>query len=119
MGIEVFSGIWSFNPLNPVSAADAVRYGANHLRGIKSAIQYTFPNITGIVTVTHTQINTIPDLAPKASPTFTGTPVAPNPSSGDNSTQLATTAWVNSEFSGSSISLRILDKGRINFYGSQ
>lgn len=118
MGLEVFSGIWSFNILNPVSAADAVRYGANHLRGIKSAIQVTFPNVTGPVTVTHTQINTIPDLAPKNSPVLTGTPVAPNPSSGDNSTQLATTAWVNSEFASSSVSLRILDKGRLNFYGS-
>jgi len=117
MGIETFSGIWSFNTTYPVSASDAVRYGANHLRGIKSAIQTTFPNITGVVTPTHTQINTIPDLAPKDSPVLTGTPVAPTPSAGDNSTQIATTAWVNSEFSASSVSLRILDKGRLNFYG--
>lgn len=32
--------------------------------------------------------------APIASPTFTGTPAAPTPSSGDNSTTLATTAFV-------------------------
>lgn len=33
-------------------------------------------------------------LAPIASPTFTGTPQAPTPTSGNNSTQLATTAFV-------------------------
>ncbi len=33
-------------------------------------------------------------LAPKASPSFTGTPVAPTASAGDSSTQLATTAFV-------------------------
>lgn len=32
--------------------------------------------------------------APLASPTFTGTPAAPTPSAGDNSTKIATTAWV-------------------------
>ena len=35
--------------------------------------------------------------APLASPTFTGTPVAPTPSSGDNSTTLATTAFVKNQ----------------------
>lgn len=34
------------------------------------------------------------ELAPKASPTFTGNPVAPTQSPGDNSTKLATTAFV-------------------------
>lgn len=32
--------------------------------------------------------------APLASPTFTGTPAAPNPANGADSTQIATTAWV-------------------------
>jgi hypothetical protein len=34
-------------------------------------------------------------LAPKASPTFTGTPLAPTATLGNNSTQIATTAFVN------------------------
>ena len=38
------------------------------------------------------QVNT--NCAPLASPTFTGTPVAPTPLSSDNSTTLATTAYV-------------------------
>lgn len=38
-------------------------------------------------------------LAPKESPTFTGTPSAPTPAAGTNSTQLATTAFVASAVS--------------------
>jgi hypothetical protein len=36
-------------------------------------------------------------LAPIASPTFTGTPAAPTPSTADNSTKLATTAYVQAQ----------------------
>lgn len=39
--------------------------------------------------------------APLASPAFTGAPTAPTPSAGDNSTKLATTAFVQSELSNS------------------
>jgi hypothetical protein len=38
--------------------------------------------------------------APLASPTFTGTPAAPTPANADNSTKIATTAWVNANTSG-------------------
>lgn len=41
-------------------------------------------------------------LAPLASPTFTGTPTAPTASSNDNTTQIATTAFVTSAVSSSS-----------------
>ena len=40
----------------------------------------------------------ITGAAPLASPTFTGTPAGPTPSSGDSSTRLATTAFVQSAF---------------------
>lgn len=39
--------------------------------------------------------------APKLSPSFTGTPTAPTPSAGDNSTKIATTAFVLSEIASS------------------
>lgn len=39
-------------------------------------------------------------LAPKASPTFTGTPSAPTPTAGDNTTKLATTAFVETAVAG-------------------
>ena len=38
--------------------------------------------------------STVTSKAPLASPTFTGTPTAPTPSAGDNSTNIANTAWV-------------------------
>lgn len=37
---------------------------------------------------------TLSDVAPIASPTFTGTPAAPTPTAADNSTKIATTAYV-------------------------
>jgi len=44
--------------------------------------------------VTDTQINNaVNPLAPKASPTFTGTPVAPTAATSTNNTQIATTAY--------------------------
>lgn len=41
--------------------------------------------------------------APLASPTFTGTPSAPTPSPADNSTKLATTAYVDNAVSGGGV----------------
>ena len=122
MSLETFTYISSFNTANPVSSADMVAIGANHLRGIKSAILLTFPNVSGAITPTHTQINTIPDLAPKASPVLIGTPVAPTATAGDVSTQLATTAFVTAAISAAAaaggLSLRRIDKGRLEYYGS-
>lgn len=43
----------------------------------------------------------ISGLAPLASPAFTGSPTAPTPSTSDNSTKLATTAWVKAQGYGS------------------
>jgi hypothetical protein len=46
------------------------------------------------------ELGTVIDLsgyAPIASPTFTGTPTAPTPTSGDDSTKIATTAYVQDE----------------------
>lgn len=48
-------------------------------------------------TVPYTHLSGTPDLtvyAPKVSPTFTGTPLAPTASAGTNTTQIATTAFV-------------------------
>lgn len=50
-------------------------------------------------------VNLTTDLgakAPLASPTFTGTPAAPTPSTGDNSTKIATTAYVQAQGYGTS-----------------
>jgi hypothetical protein len=44
--------------------------------------------------------NIIGVFAPLASPTFTGAPAGPTPTAGDNSTKLATTAFVQEEIAG-------------------
>lgn len=70
---------------------DPVSQGDDHLRGIKNVIQNTFPNVTGAVTLTQAQIN---GAAPLADPEFTGIPKAPTAAPGTNTTQIATTAFV-------------------------
>jgi hypothetical protein len=90
MALESATYIDGLNASNP-AASDAINTADDHLRLIKSAIKATFPNITGPVTKTQAEIN---GLAPLASPTFTGTPAAPTASPGTNTTQLATTAFV-------------------------
>jgi hypothetical protein len=84
---------------------------------VKSAVKATFPNITGAVTATHTELNKIDGVtattaelnyvdgvtsnvqtqlntkAPLASPTFTGNPIVPTQSTTNNSTRAASTAF--------------------------
>lgn len=67
----------------------------DHLRLIKGTIKATFPNVAGAVTASHTDLNTVPGLAPKASPAFTGTPSAPTAATGSSGTQLATLDYAN------------------------
>jgi len=93
MSVETAPYINSLNTALPASN-DPKSEGDDHLRVIKSAVKATFPNITGAVTVTQTDLNTVPNLAPKASPVFTGNPTAPTVSASDNTTTLATTAMV-------------------------
>ena len=93
MSVETAPYINSLNTALPASN-DPKSEGDDHLRVIKSAVKATFPNLTGAVTVTQTDLNTIPNLAPKASPVFTGNPTAPTASATDNTTTLATTAMV-------------------------
>lgn len=47
--------------------------------------------VSGVTSNIQTQLN---NKAPLASPVFTGTPTAPTPTAGDNSTKIATTAFV-------------------------
>lgn len=89
MGLESdFNGVWNLNAANPVGATDRKSAGDEHIRGIKTAILYTFPGVTGAVTATHTELNytdgvtsniqtQLDTKAPTAGPTFTGTVTAP------------------------------------------
>lgn len=57
MGLETGTYISDLNANNPVNATDVVGEGDDHLRLIKSTLLNTFPNVTGAVTLTHTQLN--------------------------------------------------------------
>lgn len=76
-GAAVTSTAAELNKLDGVTATTAE---LNYVDGVTSAIQ--------------TQLN---DKAPLASPGLTGTPTAPTAAVGTNTTQLATTAYVNAE----------------------
>lgn len=56
MPIETATHIHELNELNPAST-DLVNEGDNHIRLMKSAIKATFPNVTGPITLSHTDIN--------------------------------------------------------------
>lgn len=116
-GLAIFGAVWAtvesvtyisdLNTSNP-GATDPKSEGDDHLRNIKTALKNTFPNITGAVTPTHTELNYVGGVtsalqtqlntkAPLASPTLTGTPAAPTASAATSTTQIATTAFVQQE----------------------
>ncbi len=99
--VNYISDLVSTNPV----AADPKSEGDDHIRNIKTAIKASFPNVSGAVTPTHTELNYVDGVtsaiqtqidtkAPIASPTFTGTPSGPTAATGTSSTQLATTEFV-------------------------
>jgi len=60
MPLEVFTFISSLVRTNP-TGTDGVNQGDDHIRGVKQAIQDSFPNIDAAVTATPAQLN---DIAP-------------------------------------------------------
>lgn len=104
MALENGTYISDLVSTNPTSS-DPKSQGDDHLRLIKSTVKATFPNVTGSVTPTHTELNYVDGVtsaiqtqidlkAPLASPALTGTPTAPTATAGDNTTKIATTAFV-------------------------
>jgi hypothetical protein len=104
MALETGTYISDLVSTNPTST-DPKSQGDDHIRLVKSTVKATFPNISGAVTPTHTELNYVDGVtsaiqaqidlkSPTASPTFTGTPAAPTATVGTNTTQLATTAFV-------------------------
>lgn len=77
MGLETATTINELNPSNP-TGGDVRSSADDHLRLIKSTLKNTFPNITGAVTATQATLNKL------------GT----TPTVGDNSTDPASTAFV-------------------------
>jgi hypothetical protein len=56
MGLETGTYISDLVSTNPV-AGDPVSQGDDHLRLVKSTVKATFPNVSGAVNLTHTQLN--------------------------------------------------------------
>ena len=82
MGLESFSYITSLNSSNPIHATDPVSQGDEHVRGLKTVLLASFPNVDGAVNLTPTEFNLLDgvtgptgsgNLVLSASPTLTGT----------------------------------------------
>lgn len=82
MGLESATFISGLSATNPVGATDPKSQGDDHLRLIKSTLLNTFPNITGAMNASHTELNNLVGVTGKtgtgnvvlsASPTLSGT----------------------------------------------
>lgn len=76
IGTQINSAVSALK-LENITDVEATNTEVNHLTGVKSNVQ-----------------EQIDLLAPKASPVLTGTPTAPTAASGNNTQQIATTAFV-------------------------
>ncbi len=108
MAVDTSTYVGGFDTAKP-AGADPKSEGDDNFRHIKTVLKTSFPNVTGAVTPTHTELNYVDGVtsaiqtqlnakADLASPTFTGNPAAPTPSPGDNDTSIATTAFVVANF---------------------
>lgn len=57
MGLEVVTHLSDLVITNPVGAVDPKSQGDDHIRNIKKALRTDFPNISGVVTATHTDLS--------------------------------------------------------------
>ena len=57
MALESATYISDLVSTNPVGATDPKSQGDDHIRLIKAAVKATFPNVSGAVTPTHTELN--------------------------------------------------------------
>ncbi len=104
-GTATIGALTTYARPDHVHPTDTSRYAASNPAGYvtsagaaSAAPVQSVATRTGAVTLTHSDITdwttTLTPYAPLASPTFTGTPAAPTPTGGDNSTKIATTAFV-------------------------
>lgn len=71
MGLETGTYINSLNSANPLGT-DAKSAGDDHLRLIKSTVKATFPNLTGAVTTTQTELNHVAGVTSAIQTQFSG-----------------------------------------------
>lgn len=102
-GIPTFGPLVSADlPLATTSTAGAVIVGSGLTvtAGTVSAAVLSVSGRTGAITLT---VSDVSGAAPLASPTFTGVPAAPTATAGTNTTQIATTAFVQAAVSAGSV----------------
>lgn len=102
MAVDTATFVNQFDVAKP-TGGDPKSEGDDNFRHIKTVMKATFPNVSGAVTATHTEINRLVGLTSAAagvtsptlaSPVLTGTPIAPTAAGGTNTTQIATTQFV-------------------------
>lgn|SRR5574343_130992 len=91
MGLESPIYISDLNTAWPLGS-DAKSTADDHLRNFKSAVKTTFPNITGAVTATHTELSWMQGAT--TYPAMKDGSNLTTPTLGDSSTKIATTAFV-------------------------
>jgi hypothetical protein len=89
------SGPWQLSGIKWMGTTGTVADGKDFILGVGSdnALKCQLGSGGSCLTVAGVQ-----GAAPLASPALSGTPTAPTPSPGDNSTKIATTAWVQGMF---------------------
>jgi hypothetical protein len=114
MAVDTAAYPGDFDTAKPPNS-DPKSEGAANFRQVKTAVKNAFPNVTGAVTPTHTVLNYMLGVtsavqtqldakAPLASPTLTGTPLAPTAAAGTNTTQIATMAALNRDIAAAAMS---------------
>jgi hypothetical protein len=104
MALETATYIDGLVVTNPLGT-DAKSQGDDHIRLLKSTLKATFPNVTGALTATHTELNYVDGVTSAiqtqidtkgaiAGQAWTGNHTFPTQTAADNSTKAATTAYV-------------------------
>jgi hypothetical protein len=108
MSLETGTYISDLVATNPL-ATDPKSQGDDHIRLLKATVKATFPNVAGAVTPTHTELNYVDGVTSSiqtqldskgaiAGQAWTGTHTFVTQMVGDNSTKVATTAYVDGAF---------------------
>ena len=79
------------------TAVGSLAFDDEAVRGLISTLSGTVSTLSGTVTSVQSELN---NKAPLVSPSLNGTPTAPTASKGTNTTQIATTAFVQEALSG-------------------
>lgn len=118
MGLETGTYISDLVITNPLGS-DAKSTADDHLRLIKSCLKTTFPSVTGAVTKTHTELNTVTDRGLISGQTWTGTHTFPattygvTATLGDSSLKYATTEFVANTAFSSALPAQLGNSGKL------